>query len=122
MIKNTQTNIAQQVNTLNAMILEGEILEAFEKFYADDVIMQENENPPTFGKGANRELEKDFVNNITVFRHAEVKNIIINDDIAVVQWAFDYDHKEWGTRNYLQLSVQRWENGKIISEKFYYSN
>ncbi|WP_106792828.1 SnoaL-like domain-containing protein [Aquimarina sp. Aq78] len=118
----TKTNVKEQVMALNAMIKKGLILEAFEKFYADDVIMQENENPPTFGKDANRELEKAFVSNITQFRNAEVTNVLINDTISVVQWAFDFDHKEWGTRNYLQLAIQRWENGQIINEKFYYTN
>ncbi|WP_024772345.1 SnoaL-like domain-containing protein [Aquimarina macrocephali] len=118
----TKTNVKEQVMALNAMIKKGLILEAFEKFYANDVIMQENENPPTFGKDANRELEKAFVSNITQFRNAEVTNVLINDTISVVQWAFDFDHKEWGTRNYLQLAIQRWENGQIINEKFYYTN
>jgi hypothetical protein len=33
------------VDELNQMILEGKILDAFEKFYADDVVMQDNDYP-----------------------------------------------------------------------------
>lgn len=37
-----------------------------------------------------------------------------------VEWFFDYDHREWGTRRYHQIAVQRWRGGLIIHERFYY--
>jgi len=33
------------VDELNQMILEGKILDAFEKFYAPEVVMQDNDYP-----------------------------------------------------------------------------
>lgn len=117
----TMETLNERVSRLNQMILEGNILAAFEEFYAENVSMQENENPPTLGKTACRINEENFVNNITAFRGAKVKNVIVSDDLSVVEWHFDFTHKEWGVRNYDQLSVQRWKDGKIISEKFYYN-
>ena len=43
------------VDELNQMILEGKILDAFEKFYADDVVMQDNDYPVRVGKDMNRQ-------------------------------------------------------------------
>lgn len=114
--------LKKSIDTLNAEILAGNTLTAFERFYADDVVMQENDNAPTIGKQANRVREEAFVNNITAFRGAQVKNVIVSDDITVVEWHFDYDHAEWGTRNYDQVSVQRWRNGQIVNETFLYNN
>ena len=37
----------------------------------------------------------------------------------MTQWHYDYIHKDWGTRNYMQVSVQEWENDKIIREQFF---
>ena len=34
----------------------------------------------------------------------------------------NYTHKDYGVRNYKQVSTQRWKNGKIVEEKFYYNN
>lgn len=110
------------VDELNQMILEGKILDGFEKFYADDVVMQDNDFPARIGKEVNRQYEEDFVNGITAFRGAKVINTLISDDMAVVEWWFDYTHKSFGDRNYVQLAVQRWKNGKIVEEKFYYNN
>jgi hypothetical protein len=113
-------SLKEQVEDLNSMILKGQILEAFEKYYADNVVMQENDQPPTVGKDANREREKQFLANLTEFRGAEVKAVAVGDDVTMVEWFFDYTHKEWGKKTYHQVAVQKWKDGKIIHEKFYY--
>ncbi|MBN8687424.1 MAG: nuclear transport factor 2 family protein [Chitinophagales bacterium] len=116
------SDLRTNVDQLNQMILEGKILEAFDKFYADDVVMQDNNYPAREGKALNRQYEEAFVGGLTEFRGAKVINTLISDDLAVVEWWFDYTHKDYGVRNYTQLAVQRWKNGKIVEEKFYYNN
>jgi SnoaL-like domain len=115
-------NLKTLVDQLNQMILDGKIMDAFEKFYADDVVMQDNDYPQRVGKDENRKFEEAFVSSLTEFRGARVENVIISDGIAVVEWWFDYTHKEYGVRNYKQVAVQRWKDGKIVEEKFYYNN
>jgi hypothetical protein len=114
--------LKNQVNDLNQMILEGRILDAFDKYYADEVVMQDNDYPAREGKKLNREYEESFVNGLTEFRGAKVLNTLVSDDLAVTEWWFDYTHKDYGSRNYTQLAVQRWKNGQIVEEKFYYNN
>ncbi len=110
------------VTELNNMILEGRILDAFDKFYAPNVRMQDNDYPVREGFEVNRSYEEAFVNGLTEFRGAKVLNVLLSDGIACVEWWFDYTHKDYGVRNYRQVAVQRWHNGKIIEEKFYYNN
>jgi SnoaL-like domain len=116
------TDLRTQVDQLNQMILEGKILDAFEKFYAEDVVMQDNDYPQRAGKDVCRQYEEAFVNGLTEFRGAKVINTIISDGIAVVEWWMDFTHKDYGVRNYTQVAVQRWKNGQIVEEKFYYNN
>jgi hypothetical protein len=104
------------------MVLQGRTMEAFEEFYADDVLMQENAQEPTVGKDANRKREEEFLSQLIDFRGARVVDVAIGDDVTMVQWAYDYTHKEWGTRNYTQVSVQHWRNGRIFKEQFFYGN
>jgi hypothetical protein len=115
-------NLKVLVDELNQMILGGQIMDAFEKFYADNVVMQDNDYPQKVGKDENRKFEEAFVSSLTEFRGARVENVIISDGIAVVEWWFDYTHKDYGVRNYKQVAVQRWKDGKIVEEKFYYNN
>ena len=114
--------LLQKIKDLNKLVVEGKSLEAFEKYYHDDVMMQENENIPTLGKEANRDREKEFYAAVTEFRSAKPIKIIVGEGISMVQWHYDYTHKDWGTRNYNQVSVQEWKDGKIIKEQFFYGN
>ena len=114
--------LSEKIDHLNQLILEGKALEGFELYYDDEVIMQENQSLPTVGKSANRSREIDFFANISEFRGASVLQVATGDDVTMVVWHFDYTHKEWGLRNYQQVSVQHWNNGKIVNEQFFYGN
>lgn len=115
-------NLRARVEDLNQAIIDGNLLDAHDKHYAEDVVQQENELEPTIGKAANRRREEEFLSNVTEFRKAEVKSTAVNaaSDTTMVEWFFDYDHREWGTRRYHQVAVQQWCEGLIVHERFYY--
>ena len=113
-------NIEANVKNLNQLVLEGKMMDAFEKYYADDVVMQEINMEPTVGKDANREREIKWLEGITDFRGAEVKNIAIRNNVSMVEWFMDYSHKKYGDVKMSQVAVQTWEDGKIVKELFYH--
>ncbi len=47
-------DIRTAINDLNNKVLQGKALDAFEEYYAENVTMRENNDPPTVGKDANR--------------------------------------------------------------------
>ncbi|WP_286748142.1 nuclear transport factor 2 family protein [Roseivirga sp. UBA1976] len=114
--------LLDKISDLNDLVLQGKAMEAFEKYYHEDVVMQENDLPPTVGKAANRTREEEFFANITEFRGAKPLKVTVGEGVSMVEWHYDYTHKEWGVRNYTQVSVQEWKDGQIIREKFYYAN
>ncbi|MDX1532044.1 MAG: nuclear transport factor 2 family protein [Rhodothermales bacterium] len=113
--------LREKVNDLNQQILSGDILPAFEQYYADDVVMVDAGQEPRRGKDANREYEEAFVNGLTEFRGAEVKGVAVDEERgkAYVEWHFDFTHKDYGDQKYDQVAVQDWENGQIVEERFY---
>ncbi|RMH15967.1 MAG: nuclear transport factor 2 family protein [Gemmatimonadetes bacterium] len=115
----TTTDLRERVEDLNRMILEGRAMEAFEKYYADDVVMWEDAENPCRGKEANRKREEEFFAKVTEFRGAEVKAVALGEDVSMVEWHFDYTHADWGDMNYDQVAVQRWRDGRIVDERFY---
>ncbi len=119
-LKTIDHDIATLDQELNAMILNGQALEAFEKYYDESIIMQENDSPPTIGKDANRVREWKFMDAITEFRGAQVLSTGVNEQTTFSHWKFDFTHKEWGERNYRQVAVRTWKDGKIINEVFHY--
>jgi len=115
-------SVKQKLTELNQLVLSGKALDAFDKYYHPDVVMQENELPPTVGKEANRKREELFFSNISEFRGAEVKGVTVGENLSSVIWSYDYTHKEWGTRKYTQVAVQHWKDGLIVKEQFFYGS
>ena len=105
---------------LNDTILNGRGLEAFERYYAEDVFMQENDAEPTIGKSANRIREQEFFDAITDFRGAQVLATGSGENVTFSHWFFDFTHRDWGERKYRQVAVRTWKDGKIGREVFHY--
>lgn len=114
------TDLHSRVDKLNQMILQGEILEAFDKFYADDIVMEED-GKKRVGKEENREYEEQFVNSLTEFRDADVLAVGVDEEnqTTFVEWYFDFTLEGVGDLEYNQVAVQSWEDGQIVNEKFY---
>jgi len=117
----TETVTRERVRALNEMIQQGRIMEAMREFYADDVIMSENDAEPTVGLAANLEREQAFVDNTEWFG-LELKDVIVDGDTAAVRWWMDFHNQQYGQRlACTQVAYQRGQDGKIVEERFYYA-
>ena len=114
------TDLKVAFEDIQNLVLQGKAMDAFEKYYAEDVVMQENGNPATIGKEANRQRELDFFSKLSEFRGAEVKNVAYADNLIISEWFLDYTHSEWGKRTYNQACIQVWKDGKVVEERYYY--
>jgi len=120
----TLSKLADRVNDLVSYIQQGRIIEAMTEFYADNLIMQENNKPATVGLAANIEREKAFVAYVKQWKSLNVEAVAIDDGRgkALVQSNFEFEAIDGKTLKYDQVSVQTWVDGKIVSEKFYYDS
>ena len=116
----TTIDLKAAFEDIKELVLQGKAMEAFEKYYGEDVVMQENENPPTIGKDSNRRREEEFFSKIVEFRAGELKNVAFGENVIISEWFYDYTHEDWGKRTYHQVSVQQWRDGKVFHERFYY--
>jgi len=116
----SQPDLATLDRQLNQAILAGDILNAFEKFYATDVVMQENDAQPFVGKDVNRKREQDFVNSVEQFHGAKLLGEAVNGDRSYSEWEYDVTFKG-GTRTKLaQVAARLWRSGQVVQERFYY--
>lgn len=108
---------------LYQMVGTGQILDAFEKFYAENVEMQELGQEPRKGKVANREYEKNFVNSIEAVHGGGVDSITTDDEkgITMVESWLEVTFKGGQKVKMEQVAVQHWKDGLIIKEKFYHN-
>ncbi len=107
--------------TLNEMILTGKALEAFEQFYADDVVMQENSDEPTVGKEANRKHEQEFFGSLASWNEGRKDASAVNGDTTFSQWYIDITFKNGQSVKSSQVAVRQWKDGKVVHERFFYN-
>ena len=117
----TTANLKELDNELNQMVLTGKAMDAFEKFYADEVEMQENSDPVTKGKDANRQREIDFFSSVEQFHGAQVVSSAVGDDISFAEWTMDVTFKGGQRMQMAQVAVRHWKDGQIVKERFYYN-
>jgi len=106
---------------LNDMILQGKILEAFEEFYADDIVMEED-GTGRAGKDANREYEEQFVEALQEFHGAEIRSRAVDEEnnVTLSEWFNDMTLDGAGRVQQEQVAVRTWnDEGQITNEKFY---
>lgn len=113
-------SIQTQVQAVIDGILTGKLLETFDTYYADNVVMSENRQEERVGKAANREYEQKFLGNVQEFHGAQVGRILVDGDHAAVEWTFDLTFKGGNRVKMQQVTVQTWKDGKIIREDFYH--
>ena len=113
-------SINTQVQAVIDGIKAGKILETFDAYYANDVIMSENLTDERVGKAVNREYEIKFLENVHEFHGAQVGRVIVDGDHAAVEWAFDFTFQDGNRVKMQQVAVQTWKDGKIIREDFYH--
>jgi ketosteroid isomerase-like protein len=117
----TATSVQELDKQLNDDVLSGKIMDAFEKYYADDVVMQENSEDPRVGKAANRKAEEDFMSSVEAFHGASVKASAVNGDVTFSEWEMDMTFKGGKRLTMSQVAVRKWKNGKIVNERFFYN-
>ena len=115
-----ESNWKRANEDLNALLEAGKAMEAFERYYAVEVTMQENETAPREGKALNRKLCTAFVEHHPDLR-LRVLSVAYGENLSIQEVLFDYTSEEGIRIRYPEVAVRHWENGQIVREKFYYA-
>lgn len=113
------STVAELDAELNRMIAEGQGIEAFEQFYADNVVMMEND-VATEGKAANRARHQEFFGMIKEIHGMGEVSSAVNGNITFRESWFEASFKGGGRIKLEQVAVRRWADGQIVHERFYY--
>lgn len=114
-------NAQERLGDLIPSIEQGRILDAMNRFYADDVKMQENDNLPTIVLAANIEREKRFLSSVREWEGFEVTAIGDGFDITSYEVVMDRVTTDDIPVHLKQVVIAKWEDGKIVHERFFYN-
>ena len=112
-----------RITEIYDLLNQGKGLEAFDKYYGDEVVMIEATGDKREGKPANRAYEENFFGSIKEFHDAGVVSIA-NDEqrgITMVESWMDVTFKDGNRVRLEQIARQNWEDGKITEERFYFN-
>ena len=104
---------------LNRLIIHGESVAAFQKFYAEDVVAQENDEPERVGRDAWMRARQKLEKNIIKF-DARVLAHAANGDTSFSEWEYNLELEGMGAMRIVQVAVRRWKDGQVVRERFYH--
>jgi hypothetical protein len=113
-------NLQQRLNDLFGYIRQGKIVEAMSEFYDKETVMQDNANPPTVGQAANVEREKQFLRGVKEWKGFNVTASAVGDNVTFYECSLDFIATSGQPVHMEQVVVAKWNNGKIVHERFYY--
>ncbi len=104
---------------LNALIVQGKSGEAFEKYYAEDVVAQENDEPGRYGRAVWMKARLEMEQNLKSF-NAKVFANAANGDVSFSEWEYNVEIAGMGAMRIVQVAVRRWKDGRVVRERFYH--
>lgn len=110
----------EQLNQLIALVLEDKAVEAYRKFYHDDVIIQEANYPPRIGLEASIEHTAQASHLTSKVHEIATPTLLVDGDHSIIEW-----HAEWtvtgGARIRIEeIALQTWRGDRISHERFFY--
>lgn len=112
-------NTRERVEHLTELVRTGKADEAYHTYYAPDVMMQENNEPPRTSLQASIDRQTQATAGVTVNEFAPRK-IVVEGDHAANEWVLDISTPDGQHIHVEELALQTWKDGKIIHERFYY--
>ena len=114
--------LLEKVGDLNDMLLQGQQIEALEKFYDPEVEVQENDDDPVRGKVRAIQARKAFLAGVKEINCVKPLKVAVGEATTMVEWQVSYQLNEGTEQQFTQVAVQEWKDGQIVREKFYFGN
>jgi ketosteroid isomerase-like protein len=115
-------NTPERAKALVEYVTAGRILDAMQEFYAPDVVMQDNNNPPCVGKDANIEREKGFLSYVKEIHQNVATTVVASGDQAAIHYILDFTAVDGKRMRLDQVALQTWKDGYIVRERFLYDS
>lgn len=113
----------ERCQDMYAMCEQGQMMDAFEKYYAEDVQVVEGNGEVRNGKEAQRSALAQWAGSIQEV-HAQWSGPVMADDengiTSIESWVeatFQGGHR----MKMEEVAVQKWQDGKIVHERFYHN-
>jgi len=118
---NENNSFTEKVNSFLDLLEQGKSLKAIEIFYAEEAVQYENYKLLLTGKAKLYAHEQMSIKNVNSFR-IKCDNVVVDEKREMVwgEMKIEMDHKKIGKKKMTEAFFQKWSEGKIVEQKFYY--
>ncbi|MBC8151423.1 MAG: nuclear transport factor 2 family protein [Bacteroidetes bacterium] len=114
----TEQQISTALDELIATMAAGKPLEAFEKFYHDDLEKTDLDGVTHIGKAINEQVGIELLSKVKDVRDFTAVGKVVKGNRSFLIWSLDYDHADNGPAKVVEVAIQDWQDGKIIRERY----
>ncbi len=102
-----------------ATIERGEFLGALSKFYAEDMIAQENNLPPRIGRAVQTANEEAALKRMR-FDSIKVVSYLVDGDRVAINYLFEMTTVQGDRVRMDEIAYQLWRGDQIVNERYYF--
>lgn len=116
-------SLSDEVREFVALCEQGQTLRAIEAYYAEDVVVFENYERARSGRQACLSYERDALARMKEPSRLRAKAHAVDAVAGVVflEWEIRFVGDDQRPMRLDEVSVQRWNKGRIVEERFYYA-
>ncbi|MEM7371132.1 MAG: SnoaL-like domain-containing protein [Bacteroidota bacterium] len=113
----------EKSQALQAMIGQGQSLEALEQFYHEDVVVIDGGSEPRNGKEAQKQAILGWMGMVKEVHGGGVNSITADESngITMVESWIETTFQDGSRVKMEEVAVQKWDGDKIIHERFYHN-
>lgn len=103
----------------NKMVKKGQIVEATEKYFADNAMTIDFDGTETHNKSQMVEKMQGFADAIANVNGITLHHTSLNDNISFAEFTFDFDMKDGSKILWHEILRTVWKNGQIVEEQYF---
>lgn len=110
--------IKQLVEAIDAQVVKGDIIGAFETFAAENCITSSGPNDITHSKAQKMEALRWFFNNVATVNQIELKGYTAGKNTTDSQYVFEFITRNGQPLLYNEIVRRTWKDGKLVEELY----
>ena len=104
---------------LYSLLLSNRFMEAFEKYYDENILVVDLRYGMVKGKEANLANRNELFKSIIEIKDLDVRSAAFDDGVSIVEWDISAEMVNRGLVSFNFVVVHNWRSGKIIKEKYF---
>lgn len=117
-----EQELLKKANEVTALLAEGKFIEAMEGYLDDNVQLFEGNNPAKIGKDFCLAEEKKLLDTVVAFHgYKVISGPAVKNDVTFYEAVMEFRTNDGTEHKFEQVVRTKWENGKIINERYYHA-